>query len=281
MIFGIVLTSILVVFALLFVFLTAPHKKNAAVKPFLSVRYAHRGLHGEGVAENSLTAFRLAVEAGFGIELDVRVSRDGEVVVVHDADLSRVCGTDRRVRDMTAEELASVRLLGTQDGVPTLREVLTLVDGRVPLLIEIKEDTAADRDVVPRLLPLLAPYKGPILIESFNPLSLGRVKKGAPHLVRGLLCDRYRTDPARRTLSFRLLECFMLNFIARPQFIAYNHEARRFLPFRMLCALYRPPLFAWTVRSRDDESAARADGFDGVIFEGYRPTEDGERSAEA
>ena len=281
MIFFIVLTSILVVLLLVLLFLTAPRKKNAAVKPFLSVPYAHRGLHGEGIAENSATAFRAAVEAGFGIELDVRVSRDGEVVVVHDATLTRVCGIDRRVRDMTAEELSRVHLVGTDDGVPLLRDVLSLVDGRVPLLIEIKEDTAADRDVVPRLLPLLEDYRGPILVESFNPLSLGRVKKHAPHLLRGLLCDVYHTDPQRRTLSFRLLERFMLNFIARPQFIAYNHEARGYLPFRLLRALYRPPLFAWTVRTGEDEAAARADGFDAIIFEGYPPSKGGSGESEA
>ena len=274
MIFGIVLTSVLVVFALLFVFLTAPCKKNAAVKPFLSVRYAHRGLHGEGVAENSLTAFRLAVEAGFGIELDVRVSRDGEVVVVHDADLSRVCGTERRVRDMTAEELASVRLLGTEDGVPTLREVLTLVDGRVPLLIEIKEDTAADRDVVPRLLPLLAPYKGPILIESFNPLSLARIKELLPTVARGLLCDHYTKKPEYKKPTYHLLQWFLLNFKAKPDFYAYNYQSRTYLPFRLVRMLHKRPTLAWTVRTQLDKEICRESGFSSIIFEDFIPKED-------
>lgn len=267
----IILLSVLAVLLGILILLTAPHKKTKQLAPFLGARYAHRGLHGKGRAENSLSAFRAAVEAGFGIELDVRVSADGEVVVVHDPTLERVAGIARAVREMRAEELATVSLLGTGEGVPTLAEVLALVDGRVPLLIEIKEDTAADCDVVPRLLPLLAAYRGPILVESFNPLSLGRVRRGAPHILRGLLCDVYHTDPARRSLTYRLLELFLLNVKARPQFLAYHLPSRTFLPFRLFRTLYRMPCMAWTVRSEEEETVARESGFATVIFEGYCP----------
>lgn len=268
-----ILACVAVALIALGVFLTAPSMRRRAVRPFLSVPFAHRGLHGDGVAENSLTAFRRAADMGYGMELDVRVSRDGEVVVLHDPTLARVAGDDRAVRDMTAEELSRVSLGGTADGVPRLCDVLKVVDGRTPILIEIKEESASDGDVVTPLLSLLSSYKGPILIESFNPLVLGRVRRRAPHIVRGLLCDRYKD---RRGLRYRLLERFLLNFIARPQFIAYCHTAVRFLPFRMLCALYRPSLFAWTVRSPEEERTARAAGFDAVIFEHYRPKDEKE-----
>ena len=267
------LTSSLVILLLIWIVLVAPSPRRRGVRPFLSARYAHRGLHGEGAAENSLTAFRLAVEGGYGIELDVRVSADGEVVVCHDPTLLRVAGDARAVRELTCAQLAAVSLLGTADGVPTLAEVLTLVGGRVPLLIEIKEDTSADCDVVPRLLPLLSSYEGPVMIESFNPLSLRRVRRAAPHLVRGLLCESFHRSPEHRSLSFRLLEGFFLNVLARPHFIAYNHRHRRALPFRLM-RLFAPPTLAYTVTSAEEEAAARADGFDTVIFEGYLPKEE-------
>ena len=102
--------------------------------------YAHRGLHNAERAENSMSAFRAAVEAGFGIELDVRLSKDGRLVVFHDDTLDRVCGREGRVDDFTAEELATFRLSGTEDGIPLFTDVLAVVDGKIPLLVEIKEN---------------------------------------------------------------------------------------------------------------------------------------------
>lgn len=269
----IIVLSVLLFLLLLWLFLVSPSPCKKGARAFTFVRYAHRGLHGAGVAENSLSAFRLAVGAGYGIELDVRVSKDGKVVICHDPDLRRVAGLDRRVKDMTAEELAAVSLCGTKDGVPLLTDVLALVNGRVPLLIEIKEDTAADRDVTPKLLNILKEYRGPVMIESFNPLSLSRVRKAAPHIVRGLLCDHYFKDKKMRTLQFFAMERFFLNFLCRPQFIAYDIDERNFLPYRIFSAVFRPVRFAWTVRSAEVEADARAHGFDDVIFEHYIPEE--------
>ncbi len=263
----IVLLSILAIW----LFLIAPGRRYRGDFDFTKYRYAHRGLHDAEKAENSLSAFRAAVDAGFGIELDVRLSADGKVVVFHDPDLSRVCGTDKAVASLTADELAAQNLAGTGEGVPLFSDVLAAVDGKVPILVEIKEDTAADKLVTPAALALLADYRGPYLVESFNPLSLGKVKKARPDVFRGLLSDHFSLDPKYRTATHRLLQHFLLNVIARPQFLAYNREHKDFLPFALYRRLFRVPLFAWTVRSADEEKECRAVGFDTVIFENYVP----------
>ncbi len=261
--------ALAVLTAAVYVCLTAPVHRRAQMKPFTEVHYAHRGLHGEGVAENSMTAFRLAVEGGYGIELDVRLSADDEVVIMHDPTLKRVAGDERAVRQVTAQELDHMSLGGTCDGIPRLRDVLAMVDGRVPLLIEIKEEREETGEVVARLLPLLADYRGPFLIESFNPLTLGCVRRRAPQYLRGLLCDRYR----EKGLRYRLMERFLLNHVARPSFIAYQHAAVAFGPFRRFCRLYRPTLLAWTTRTQAEEDAAYRAGFEAVVFEHYIPME--------
>ncbi|MBR5139795.1 MAG: glycerophosphodiester phosphodiesterase, partial [Clostridia bacterium] len=137
------------------------------MKKYTAFKYAHRGLHKDGVAENSMTAFRLAVEGGFAIELDIRLSKDERLVVFHDATLDRVTGVSGKVSDYTYDELAKMKLLGTEDSIPLFSDVLSLVDGRVPLLVELKEE-AGSLLVTERALELLESYKGEFIIESFN-----------------------------------------------------------------------------------------------------------------
>ncbi len=266
-----IICYVLLAFLAVFLVLIAPGRKYRGGFNFTKYRYAHRGLHDAAHAENSLSAFSSAVERGFGIELDVRLSKDGEVVVFHDPDLKRVCGVDRKVSDLTAKELSAVRLAGTEEGVPLFTDVLKTVKGKVPILVEIKEDTARDKDVTPAALKILSSYDGPCLVESFNPLSLSKVKAARPDLFRGLLSDHFTLDDKYKTPTHRLLQWFLLNVTARPQFIAYNHEHKTFLPFRLFRFLFRVPTFAWTVRSETDEATCRSFGFDTVIFENYIP----------
>lgn len=266
-----ILAALIVFLFGLWLFLAAPGGGRKRARAFARVCYAHRGLHNAERAENSLSAFRAAAGAGFGIELDVRLSADGEVVVIHDPDLKRVAGVDRRVRDMTAAELAAVSLSGTGEGVPLFRDVLSVVAGRVPILVEIKEDTAADRDVTPAALAVLRDYDGAYFIEGFNPFSIARTRKDAPETVRGMLSDHFTLRKETDTPMFRALQLFLTNVIARPQFIAYNGLARRYLPFRLLRGLFRVPTFAWTIRTPEEEKICRKAGFDSVIFENYVP----------
>lgn len=276
------LIALLIVLGILFVLLIVvyilshPGKQREGMEPFLRYKYAHRGLHDAEHAENSLSAFALAAERGFGIELDVHLSRDGEVVVFHDKTLKRVCGVEGEISDFTAEQLSRLSLSGTGEGIPTLAEVLSLVGGRVPILIEIKSETAADVNVTSRALALLRTYDGPYLVQSFNPLSVAAIRREAPEVMRGFLGSYLTKGKERKDwkLSHFIVQNFLLNFRAHPDFIAYDKEHVTFAPFALfrLCHIHRP-LFCWTIRSPEEEERARRQGFDTVIFEDYVPEE--------
>lgn len=259
----------LVVLILLYLFLIAPRNRRQMNK-FKSVMYAHRGLHNGERAENSMSAFRAAVEGGYGIELDVRLSRDGKLVVFHDDTLDRVCGREGKVIDFTADELAGFSLNGTSDGIPLFTDVLRLVDGRVPILVEIKEDPGNSR-VSEKTCEILRDYEGEYIIESFNPLSLRTVKGIMPHIPRGILSHRYYSYEQYRKPLYFILQSLLLNFLCRPAFIAYDHRHASAFGLRLVRTLFLTPTLAWTVRSAEEEATARKNGFDGIIFESYIP----------
>lgn len=268
----IILAVIIVVCAWLFLIAPGDNEKMEQLK---SVRYAHRGLHGtvggeEFAAENSMTAFKRAKEHGFGIELDVRVSKDGEVVVFHDETVDRVTGGEGRVSDLTLDELKALSLMGTEDTVPTLKEVLELIDGAVPLLVEIKEK-ALDHTISEKTAEVLKGYEGELLIESFSPLAFGAIKKHLPKVPRGFLADKHTNYEKTRTLLHRIIQRFLMNFIARPSFIAMNLKTPTLFPMPVIKAIFKTPMIAWTVRSREEEIEAYKNGFSGVIFENYIP----------
>ncbi len=265
----IIIGAILVLLALLYLFAVGTIR-GREIKKYSKVRFAHRGLHSDTAAENSMTAFRLAVEGGFGIELDVRLSKDKKLVVFHDDTLERVCGVKGRVDEFTAEELAGISLSGTGDGVPLLDDVLSLVEGRAPLLVEIKED-AGNSEVSLATAKRLAEYNGEYIVESFNPLSLKNVKKLLPKAERGILSQRYYAYEAYRKPLYFLLQCLLLNFLCRPSFVAYDHRHYKSVGLFVTRRLFGAVAFAWTVRSIEEEELARKHGFDSVIFENYIP----------
>ena len=260
--------SVVVLF-LIYLFLIAPKNKKEMNK-FKTVMYAHRGLHNDERAENSMSAFRAAVDGGFGIELDIRLSKDGKLVVFHDDTLDRVCGSEGKVIDFTAEELATFKLCGTNDGIPLFSDVLSLVDGKIPLLVEIKEN-AGDSTVSHAACEMLKGYKGEFIIESFNPMSLKVVKEEYPEIPRGILSHRYYEYEKSRKPLFFLLQSLLLNFLCRPAFIAYDHRHADAFGLRFVRAFFKVPTIAWTVRSAEEEKVARKNGFDGIIFENYLP----------
>ena len=261
--------SVFLLLFLLYLFAIMPSFNKKAVKPFLEYKYAHRGLHTSDAEENSLTAFERAIKKGYGIEIDVRFSRDGELMVFHDATLSRVCGIDKRVVDLTAEELKKIKLGKTEDTIPTLREVLDLVCGRVPLLIEIKQEQG-EGNVALATAEALKAYTGAFLIQSFNPLAVATFKKQMPKVVRGILSDNYFRDKSRRKPLYFFLKNLLLNFLCRPDFISFNHlEYKKSFTLRFVRRVFKPVLFAWTVRSSEEGKNASAKGFGGIIFENY------------
>ena len=255
---------------LAFLFLIKPGKRRAQTDKFKNLDYAHRGLHGGGRAENSLSAFKAAADAGSAIELDVRLSSDGVLMVFHDDTLDRMTEVTGRVDSVTAKELSALTLGSTEDTIPTFAEVLELVGGRVPILVEIKED-AGKYCVTEKTVEALKAYKGEFLIESFNPLALARVKKLMPDAVRGILSESFLKEKKYRSPTYFLLQNLLLNFLCKPDFVAFNHEHSKNCALRLVRRIFRVPTLAWTVRSEREERLAKSHGFDGIIFENYNP----------
>lgn len=258
---------------LVYLFLIRTKREGELMKAYRGVNFAHRGLHGEGRAENSLSAFSAAVEAGFGIELDVRLSKDGKLVVFHDDTLTRVVGIDKRVDSLTLDELKKCRLSGTEDAVPTFREVIELVSGRVPLLIEIKEDAGNSR-VTETLVDELRDYEGPYIVESFNPLSLRTFRRLRRDVPLGILSQHFcLRDAYRGKILYFLLQNMLLNFLSVPDFVAYDHTDAGMPSLKLSRGVFGTPTVAWTVRSAEEAKAAREAGFGSFIFEDFVPDE--------
>ena len=235
--------------------------------------YAHRGLfdNKHGIPENSLQAFEGAIKAGYGIELDVRETRDHQLVVHHDETLERSCGDPRRVRDVPLQELQQLPLLGTEAHIPTFSEVLHLVDGKVPLIVEIKTDFA-NKGLAEQVYGLLRSYPGIYCIESFDPMVVRWYKKHAPRVTRGQLAfmDALHGKPFIEKAKRVFLGFLQINFLGRPDFIAYGYETDANISFRFIVDVFRPLLAAWTVRDEDTYRQLKQE-YDIQIFENFKP----------
>lgn len=271
------MTAVIIIFLILlivgvaYISLIMPRATDQPDMEKILVDYAHRGLFdNKRVPENSLSAFRHATERGFGIELDVQLTKDGHVVVFHDYTLDRVCGEKGKLADMTLEELRGYRLLGTDQGIPTLEEVLAVVDGQVPLLVEIKGESAND-DLCLATARMLDEYDGPFCVESFNPLLLHWFKTHRPEVVRGqLVTNLMKTRKNGNKLVNFLLTGLLLNFLSRPDFIACDIKHMGGPSFYICAKLFRTKRLYWTVKDREDFDAIReAEAWS--IFEGFIP----------
>jgi len=226
---------------------------------------AHRGLWSQELPENSLAAFEAAIKSGFAIELDVRLLDDGTVVVFHDDSLARMTGKDGYVSALTKDSLSSYALQGTDNTIPTLSEALTLIDGKVPVLIEVKNAGKVGK-LEQAVIDLLSSYEGDVAVQSFNPHSLGYFAGNAPHILRGQLASYFRHNKEISWFKRAALKRLKLNNISKPDFIGYNHKD---LPNKYVKAAGLPTL-AWTVRS-NAEFEAVVHNCDNVIFEKFIP----------
>ena len=241
-------------------------------KPFKNVLYAHRGLHDNetDAPENTMKAFAKAVEAGYGIEMDVQLSKDGVPVVVHDFTLDRVCGVSGSVCDYTYDELQKFTIYQSEEKIPKFEDVLKLVDGKVPLIVEYKlkgNDTA----VCEAGNELLNNYNGKYCIESFHPFALLWYRKHNKKIMRGQLSYSFKKDDgSRRSLRDTALANLLFNFITKPDFIAYDHTAYRNRAREICRYVYGGLAVAWTIKSQEDLDARR-DDFDLFIFDSFIP----------
>ncbi len=233
--------------------------------------YAHRGLHDNrsDAPENSLRAFEKAVDAGFGIELDIQLSKDRVPVVFHDYTLKRICGVEGKVEDYTFEELQKFRLCGSDQRIPKFEEVLKLVDGQVPLIVEFKIERT-NLALCPIADKLLRGYKGMYCIESFNPAGVYWYRKHHGEVVRGQLSDAFLKEGKYVGILYFVLQNLLLNFLAKPDFVAYNHKYPKVLSRRLCRNFYHNTAAAWTIKSEGELEKSR-EHFDIFIFDSFVP----------
>ena len=234
---------------------------------------AHRGLHGNGLIENTPGAARAAVAAGYAIEVDLQLTSDNQVVVFHDETLDRLTTATGPLAARTLAELKQISIRGTDERIPTLQELLDLVAGRTPLVLELKSDWNGDERLTARVAEVVSGYAGPVAGMSFDPLILKALQKYAPGLPRGIVAERYYDDPEWRTLT--PVQKFTLGNLlhiasTKPHFVAYY--VRDLPAFAPLFArhILGMKLLTWTVRTNTERRKARWWASQ-PIFEGFRP----------
>lgn len=267
---------VLAIMALYLIMIMPKILNRPDLKDFMGIDYAHRGLHQDKniSPENSLTAFKLAVDKNYGIELDVQLSKDGVPLVFHDDSLKRVCGIDVKVKDMDYKDLRQLNLYESNEKIPHLKEVLDLVDGKVPLIVEIKASKALESEALycEAIAPYLDNYKGIYCVESFNPIVVFWYKVNRPDVIRGQLASKsiYKNSTIKNRLLNFSLRNLMFNFLSKPDFIAYNHKFSDLLSYNICRWLYRPLTVAYTIKSQE-ELDKKINKFDLFIFEDFYP----------
>ncbi len=263
----IILCVIAIIMVAIYFFMTAGKKMPEEGHFLTTYKYAHRGLHNGRYPENTIPAFKNAVEHGYGMELDVRLSSDGKVVVFHDNTLERITGKTGKVEDYTAAELTSMKILGTEYAIPLLEDVFAEVDGKTPILIETKSEGSAGA-LEPALYEALKGYAGAYAVQSFSPLSIGWFYKNAPNVVRGQLSSFF-TEGAEHIAKYKrfMIKHLLTNVLCRPNFISYETVGAGNAVVRRL-RRSGIPVLAWTVRSKAEEEKL-SPFVDTVIFENY------------
>ncbi len=244
------------------------HKDIETLKKY---HYAHRGLHGNGVPENSMQAFKNAKAHGYGIELDVHLLKDGTLAVFHDNTLTRVTGLDGKVESLTKSDLKNIHLEGTDETIPELCEVLSLYDGAAPLVIELKPVGKNHADLAKAACDALADYNGPYCIESFDPRCLLWLKKNRPDIVRGQLSQNFLKTNDKLALPIRIaMTALITNFLTKPDFVAYRFSHKNCLGAKICKELWGLQMVGWTIRDKATHQKALSEGWLS-IFEYFLP----------
>lgn len=252
------------------IFLTSPAGRVHPDREVLKGTYiAHRGLHNakEAIPENSLLSFQKAIEKNLPIEIDIHLTKDGQIVVFHDENTERMCGVNGKIEEMTLDEIKNLSLLETSEKIPTLQEVLSLVRGQVFLLIEFKVVNKNTEKLCKKANEILTEYKGKYLVQSFYPQVLSWYKKYRKDICRGQLSAKF----LKESLAKRLLGLQLLNFIGRPDFVSFKQKDASSLMFRFV-KWQGAEHAGWTFRTKD-ELEQNKNFFHAWIFEGFDPKE--------
>lgn len=265
----IILLTVLAVIGCIFVWMTTPGKFRWFDIPAI---YCHRGYHGGGIPENSLSAFAKCKEKDLAAELDVRTTADGGIVVFHDENALRMCGIDKNIRDMSTAEATSLCLKDTEEKIPLYSDVLSTLGG-VPIYCEVKTDSLdVDEKFLEKLCVLIDSYEGQTVIVSFNPYVLRWFREHRPEMIRGQLSMNFRSHAKKgEHLGAFALGNLMTNFIAKPDFISYKFNDKTL--GMILCRLYGTRMVGWTVESMEDVEDAAYHGFSSFVGEDFDMTE--------
>lgn len=222
---------------------------------------AHRGLWGGDIVENSLTAYRAAADSGYPIEIDLFLTRDNEIVCFHDENLYRMTGKNDKIYNRTLAKLKALPLKGTAERIPTLQEVLSLIGGKVPLLIEIKDQP--NDYIVDKTVDILKKYDGEFAVQSFNPFYIKRVKSLAPDFVCGILGTH---EKERGRITNFVLKHLCFNFMIKPDFISFHKSGLKFVKRKA----QKTPVIAWTILN-EKERQILPSFIKNFIFENFIP----------
>ena len=273
MIILLVLVIILVLFEI-YALLLSCRNGHSGLKELRLFRYAHRGFHDKpAIPENSMAAFRRALQNYYGVELDVHLMADGDLAVIHDSSLKRTAGAEVEIEDLTKAELENYRLEGTEEKIPLFSEVLRLFEGKTPLIVELKTARGNYAALTEAACAMLDRYDVTYCIESFDPRCLMWLKKHRPDVVRGQLSHAFlkKGKDGGQSLPMRfVLQHMLLNCVTRPDFVAYCLEDRKCLSVALCRKIYKVQEVNWTIKSKEEmEEAERLGNL--VIFEQFDP----------
>ncbi len=266
-----VIPTILLIFLVLYLFAIKGRLGHKDLPALRNWHYAHRGLHKEGIPENSLAAFAAAKNAGFGIELDIHLLKDGNLAVIHDASLKRTAGVDVCIENLTSEDLNQYRLEGTNEKIPLFSDVLALVNGEVPLIVELKSVDHNYTALCEAACKVLEDYKGFYCMESFDPRCILWLKKNKNEILRGQLAyNLFRVDVKIPAIMKFFLRHNLINFAIKPDFIAYGFADRKIFSNFLCRKVWRMQGVTWTIRSKEDLDIAMQEGWI-AVFEKFDP----------
>lgn len=255
---------LLLLIIMLLLYLIKPNTKRFSGFP--AQMFAHRGLHGKGIPENSSAAFIKARERELGVELDVRFTSDNKLVVFHDDSLKRMCGADIPVRSISYEQLKEHRLAGTNESIPLFEEVLRDLKG-MPVICEIKSMPGEDvQKICEAVCRHMETYDGYMCIESFNPYVVRWFAKNRPEIIRGQLSMNFmKTRGSLPFVQAFLMTHLLVNILGRPDFIAYRFTDDS-MGFSLCRKIFRPVCAAWTARGETEQKQAGLK-YQTIIFE--------------
>ena len=264
--------KLLIILMVVYLFAIRCRSSHPGLKDLEGWNYAHRGLHGNGIPENSMAAFRASLERGYGIELDVHLLADGNLAVMHDSLLNRTTGLPGRIEDLKTEDLKQYRLEGTEETIPEFMDVLTLYNGKAPLIIELKPVDGNHAALTEAVCRMMDTYKGPYCMESFDPRCVAWLYRNRPDIIRGQLTENFFKSKSDLPdyLKFALRHC-LTNILCVPDFVAYKFADRNdTISVRLCRKIWKAKTVTWTLKTGEEYDTAVSEGWI-PIFEGFEP----------